>query len=91
MQFSVAMDRDVVDRTGLTGKFDIHLELTQQELFPWAPPPDPASAGGAPHPIPSDSTSAIMAAVQKLGLRLEPAKAIFPHLIIDRIERPSQN
>jgi uncharacterized protein (TIGR03435 family) len=88
-QFSVALDRDVIDRTGLTGKFDIHLQLTQQELFPWEGAHETAAAATAPDP--SDSTSAIMAAVQKLGLRLEPAKAPAQHLVIDHIERPSEN
>jgi uncharacterized protein (TIGR03435 family) len=87
-QFSAALDRDVIDQTGLTGKFDIHLQLAQQELFPWERAHDTA-AGAAPNP--SDSTSAIMAAVQKLGLRLEPAKAPAQHLVIDRIERPTEN
>lgn len=80
----------MIDKTGLAGTFDIHLQLTEQELFPWAPPPDTGGAG-APAPIPSDPTSAIMAAVQKLGLRLEPVKAMVPHLVIDHIERPSEN
>jgi uncharacterized protein (TIGR03435 family) len=88
-QFSVALDRDVIDRTGLTGKFDIHLQLTQQELFPWEGAHETAAAATAPDL--SDSTSAIMAAVQKLGLRLEPAKAPAQHLVIDHIERPSEN
>ncbi len=88
-QFSVALDRDVIDKTGLVGKFDIHLQLTQQELFPWEGGHQRASAATAPDP--SDSTSAIMAAVQKLGLRIEPAKAPAQHLVIDHIERPSEN
>ncbi len=88
-QFSAAVDRDVIDKTGLTGRFDIHLQLTQQELFPWEGAHDTAAAGAAP--IPVDSTSAIMAAVLKLGLRLEPAKVPAQHLVIDRIERPSEN
>jgi hypothetical protein len=88
-QFSAALDRDVVDKTGLTEKFDIHLQLTQQELFPWQGAHETAAAATAPEP--SDPTSAIMAAVQKLGLRLEPATAPAQHLVIDRIERPSEN
>jgi uncharacterized protein (TIGR03435 family) len=87
-QFSVALDRDVIDETGLTGKFDIHLQLTQQELFPWQAAHETAAAAA---PDPSDSRSAIMTAEQKLGLRLEPAKAPAQHLVIDHIERPSEN
>jgi uncharacterized protein (TIGR03435 family) len=33
-QFSVALDRDAIDQTGLTGMFDLHLELTGEDLFP---------------------------------------------------------
>ena len=88
-QFSVALDRDVIDKTGLAGKFDIHLQLTQQDLFPWQGARETAAAATAPDPL--DSTSAIIAAVQKLGLRLEPFKASAQHLVIEHIERPSAN
>jgi uncharacterized protein (TIGR03435 family) len=84
MQFSEALDRDVVDRTGLTGEFDMHLDLSNEELFPWERPADPT----APQP---DALSAITRAVQKLGLRLEPSKASADFLAIDRVERPSEN
>jgi bla regulator protein blaR1 len=89
MQFSVAVDRDVVDRTGLAGKFDIHLDLSFDELFPFArrdSAGDPAAAAA-----PSDPLTAIIAAVQKLGLKLEPAKATGEFLVIDHVERPSEN
>jgi uncharacterized protein (TIGR03435 family) len=65
------------------------LQLTNQDLFPWQPAPSTAVPSAAPEP--SDPTGAIMAAVQKLGLRLEPAKALADHLVIDHIERPSEN
>jgi uncharacterized protein (TIGR03435 family) len=88
-QFSVALDRDVVDRTGIAGKFDIDLELSGDELFPFA---RGNSAGDASAPaVPADPLTAIMAAVQKLGLKLEPAKASAEFIVIDHVERPSAN
>jgi len=88
LQFSAVLDRDVVDRTGLSGGFDIDMPLAGEDLFPFAgksaPPPGEA-------PPPADPLSAIMAAVQKLGLRIEPAKASTQFLAIDHLERPSEN
>jgi uncharacterized protein (TIGR03435 family) len=40
-QFSVALDRDVIDRTELAGAFDIHLDMSLDELFPFARPLPP--------------------------------------------------
>jgi uncharacterized protein (TIGR03435 family) len=92
-QLSVLLDRDVVDRTGIAGTFDIHVE---------APPADPSArdvADGMPVPrepnlraSPTDAMgSAIFDAVQKVGLKLEPAKGSGEFLVIDRVERPSEN
>jgi uncharacterized protein (TIGR03435 family) len=88
-QFSVALDRAVVDRTGIAGQFDIHLDLTDAELFPFDSRGATAADGAAT--APPDSLTAFMAAVQKLGLRIEPAKAPADFLVIDHIERPSEN
>jgi uncharacterized protein (TIGR03435 family) len=85
MQFSAALDRDVVDRTGIEGTFDIHLDLSQDELFPFMHR-ERADAGPPP-----DSLGAITRAVQKLGLRLELAKINQEFLAIEHAERPSQN
>jgi len=88
-QFSVALDRDVVDRTGIAGTFDIHLELSGDDIFPFARRDsvgDPAASA-----VPADPLAAIMAAVQKLGLKLESAKAPSDFLVIDHVERPSAN
>ena len=88
-QFSVALDRDVVDRTGIAGTFDIHLEVSGDDLFPFARR-DSAGDPAAPA-MPADPLAAIMAAVQELGLKLESAKASAEFLVIDRVERPSEN
>lgn len=92
-QLSVLLDRDVVDRTGIAGQFDIHVEA------PSAEPSTGDIADGMPKqhaPIVRASPtgamgSAIFDAVQKVGLKLESAKGSGEFLVIDRVERPSEN
>ena len=86
-QFSVGADREVVDRTGVTGQFDIHLELAGQDLFPGPRPDD----SGDPPPSPEEKAAHIAAAVRKLGLKLEPGKTTAPWIVIERVERPTAN
>jgi uncharacterized protein (TIGR03435 family) len=76
--------RVVVDRTGLTGKYDFTLTWTPDQ---GAAPPGPD--GGATENVPGPS---IFTAIQEqLGLKLEPAKGPVKTLVIDHIERPSAN
>ncbi len=51
----------------------------------------PACSGFRRGAIPSDPTASIFAAVRNLGLRIEPAKDSGDVLIIDHVERPSEN
>jgi uncharacterized protein (TIGR03435 family) len=70
--------RLVVDKTGLTGIYDIELEMMQ---------PGPPAEDGT-----QDSAPSIFTMVQEqLGLRLEAAKASVETLVIDHVERPSEN
>jgi uncharacterized protein (TIGR03435 family) len=71
--------RPIVDRTGLTGKFDILLQF---------PPDDPSPPDAATLP-----KMAFREAVEKqLGLRLEPAKAKIDVLVVDRFNKvPTEN
>jgi uncharacterized protein (TIGR03435 family) len=76
------LGRAIVDRTGLTGNYDFTLRWTPDD----APPP---LLNGAPDPSPPPD---IFTAVQEqLGLKLESAKAPVDVLVIDHIERPSEN
>jgi uncharacterized protein (TIGR03435 family) len=77
------LDRAVVDQTGLSGRYDFSLE--------WAPEPNRAAGtnGDAPAEIPGPNFLEAMR--QQLGLKLEPAKAPLRVLVIDHIERPSEN
>ena len=80
-----AMDRPVVDQTGLTGRWDFRLEWT----------PDPSQFGGRALPVgPSDANRppALFTAIQEqLGLKLESKRASVDVLVIDRVEKPSDN
>lgn len=80
--------RPVVDKTGLTGHYDLMLP-------PLALPPPPPPPGGrsmdAPYPLPTDDESIFTALPEALGLRLEPAKGQVDTLVIDHVERPSEN
>jgi len=81
------VDKPVVDQTGLKGKFDFTLELPPRffNFFPAAPPnPD------NPPPDPQ-GTSFLKAVREQLGLRLVPSKSAIRTLIIDHVERPSEN
>lgn len=68
--------RDVVDQTGIAGRYDLTLHWT----------PDDSVANGA------DSGPSLFTALEEqLGLKLEPAKGPVHVLVIDHLEMPSEN
>jgi uncharacterized protein (TIGR03435 family) len=69
----------VVDKTNLTGKYDIDLEWTPEPALMQSTPPEPAGP------------SIFTALQEQLGLKLESAKGPVKTLVIDHIERPSDN
>lgn len=74
----------VQDRTGLTGRYDLKLDYSQM--------PAPASPSGeATAPTPQDYPDIFTAIQQQLGLKLEPAKGPVETIVIDHMERPSEN
>jgi len=73
-QFS--FERPLVDRTGLTGRYDFYLRYN----------PDESNTTNA------DSPPGIFTAVQEqLGLRFQPMKALVDVFVIDHVEKPSEN
>jgi uncharacterized protein (TIGR03435 family) len=89
------LDRTVINKTGVTGRFDFHLEFTPDDSTPGVtsmrsrgdssdtPPAAPSDPAGGPP---------IFTAIQKqLGLKLESAKGPREFLVIDHVERPSAN
>jgi uncharacterized protein (TIGR03435 family) len=84
-QLSAYVDREIIDKTGITGTFDVHLELAPADLgYPDAVP-DPSSSF-----TPGDG-GAIAFALKKLGLRMRSAKESAQFLVVDHLERPSEN
>jgi len=84
--FSRLLGRTVVDKTGLTGKYDISMEwnpdVSQAPQMPGAPP-SPSSEPGGP--------SIFTAIQEQLGLKFEAQKGQVETIVIDRAERPSAN
>jgi uncharacterized protein (TIGR03435 family) len=77
------LDRPVVDKTGLTGRYDFDLE--------WAP--DETQFGGEIIAAPADSQDLPLftAIQQQLGLKLEATRGPIQALVVDTAERPSAN
>jgi uncharacterized protein (TIGR03435 family) len=78
------LGRNVIDGTGLTGTYDLHLKWAIDSLSAPAGPDTTQS---------SDVTgpSIFTALQEQLGLKLESAKGRVEVLVIDHIERPSAN
>jgi uncharacterized protein (TIGR03435 family) len=77
------LDRPVVDKTGLSGRYDFDLE--------WAP--DETQFGGDVPPASAAAPSPPLfeAVQQQLGLRLEATKGAVDALVVDAAERPAAN
>jgi uncharacterized protein (TIGR03435 family) len=74
-QLSAYVDREIVNKTGITGVFDAHLDFNRSDIAPDG----------------DGNASVIAAAVKKLGLQMRPAKGPAQVLVIDRVERPYAN
>lgn len=81
------LGRTVIDKTGLTGKYDISLEWAPDESQTGLLPPD----GPKPPPSEVQGPSIFTALQEQLGLRLESQKGPVDMLVIDRAEKPSEN
>ncbi len=75
------VDRPVVDNTGLPARYDFKLEFAPDR-------PGGADGGNAPA---IDAPGLPEALKSQLGLRLEQGKVPGQHLVIDHIEKPSEN
>ena len=85
--FGTFVDRPIIDKTGIAGRFDVHLEFAPDQATPRL-----GERNGPPAALDSDSGPSIFTAIQEqLGLKLNPAKGPGEFLVIDSVERPSEN
>lgn len=89
--------REVIDKTGLTGLFDFTLEFSREGLpgpgiQGFGPAPVPAGPGpaGTP-PTSADPVPSLFTAIQDLGLRLESAKGPVDVLVMESVQKPTEN
>jgi uncharacterized protein (TIGR03435 family) len=89
-------DRPVIDKTGLTDKFDIKLDLSMEDLARSRTANvlvigGPAAGGSGPAPE-GNPAGSLFTSIQKMGLKLEPKRAPMDLVIIDKAERaPLEN
>jgi uncharacterized protein (TIGR03435 family) len=95
------VDRPVIDMTELKGSYQVELDLTREDLGNVARSAGimipPAGLGGDSGKPPGDAASdpsggSVFAAVQHLGLKLEPRKAPLDIIVVDHLEKaPTEN
>jgi uncharacterized protein (TIGR03435 family) len=101
---SRSVDRPIIDKTGYTADFDYRLTWTPDRATPQAGDVAPESCpsswealqeqmrqilGSEPAPV---SCPPLFTAIQEqMGLKLDPQKAPIEVLVIDHVEKPSEN
>lgn len=76
------LGRPVIDETGLTGTYDWYLEFLPEM------PPGMEAQGRSPD---ASGPSFLEALRNQIGIKLVPQKGPYGYLIVDHIERPSEN
>ena len=76
-----AVDRPIVDRTNLKGYFNMRVQFASDAAVPAAPADSTDPAG----------PSIFTAIQEQLGLKLEPAREAMEVLVIESVQRPTEN
>jgi uncharacterized protein (TIGR03435 family) len=82
---STALGRTVIDKTGFTAHFDVQLNFVPDETTAALPSPPPGAQPDGNNP------SILVALQEQLGLRLESAKGPVDVIVVDGVERPTEN
>ena len=88
MSLSSLVNRVVLDRTGLSGDFDVDFKYTPEQL-----PPEPLRGpdGAALPPIDPNGPSIFTALQEELGLKLESQRGPVDVLVVDHAEHPTED
>jgi len=79
------MDRGVIDQTGLPARYDVNLRYLPDG---WSHPQTP---DGTPVPVSADCSDIFTALPKQLGLRLEAGKGPVEFLVVEHVEKPTEN
>jgi uncharacterized protein (TIGR03435 family) len=97
-RLSGRVDRIIIDKTGIPGQFNFHLEFTSDSSMPGQllPGARAGDAGNAANPAngatPADADLSLFVALQEqIGLKLSSDKGPVSFLIIDHVEKPTEN
>ena len=82
---SQQLGREVVDKTGLNGRYDFSLEYTSERAGIGV------TEGREPQPNPDGLPSVFEAVQEQLGLKLESQKGRVELLVVDHAEKPGEN
>jgi uncharacterized protein (TIGR03435 family) len=83
--------RPVLDKTGFTGTFDVHLEFSRESTAPMGAAGS-STPGAAPGVLFDNNGPTIFTALQEqLGLKLESQKGPADLLVTDHAEKPTEN
>lgn len=101
MQIGGTASKQVVDETGLTGHYEVSLNLSLADLIAAArsqglnmPGGNAGGSGGGTGEAsdPGGAGSTVYASVEKHGLKLEPKKAVVQQLVVTNAEKtPTEN
>jgi uncharacterized protein (TIGR03435 family) len=90
--------RPVIDKSDLKGLFDFKLQFSREGLVSpggpagLPPGPPPGAAGPAPAPAAAaDPVPSLFTAIQELGLRLESSKGPVEVLVVESVQKPTEN
>jgi bla regulator protein BlaR1 len=82
--------KTMINETGLTGRYDFTLEWVMGQGD--VPPPPPPGGAPASEPPPAPQGPTFLEAVdEQLGMKLKAGKATLPILMVDHVEKPSEN
>jgi uncharacterized protein (TIGR03435 family) len=92
-RFQGLVGRTVVDRTGLKELYDIQLQalFDPPDQSPAPTPNAPVAEAATPGPPSWVDALAFKAIPDQLGLKLETAKGTSQVLVIEKLEKPSEN
>jgi uncharacterized protein (TIGR03435 family) len=90
--------RPIIDKTDLKGLFDFKFQFSPEGVTLPSPPgglqPGPGLGPAGPAATPptaADPVPSLFTAIQELGLRLESAKGPVTVLVVDSVQKPTEN